>query len=246
MPRIAQLSDLHFGEASPAAITALAASVRAAAPDAIAVSGDLTAHGRTEEFDAAFAFLASLGAPVLAVPGNHDIPAWNLWQRLMNPRRGWRRASDGVAGTVLDVGGVRLLGLDTVSRAQWHLDWSAGAIPLYRREALARQLSESGQRDVVIVCHHPLRHPDWAGPRHLPRGATATLALLGGAKVRAVLCGHLHRAWTSPLGVGDGMLVIAPSGLSPRPTGTVNGWNLIDMGPGGMAVHTQLHLEGPT
>ena len=52
----------------------LATLIERAAPELIVASGDLTHRGRPDQHAAATAFLRSLGPPVLAVPGNHDIP----------------------------------------------------------------------------------------------------------------------------------------------------------------------------
>lgn len=224
--RLAHLADLHFGEDIPGLAAHLAADIRAQAPDAVLVSGDLTRRARPAELAAAFAFLGALGPPVLAVPGNHDIPAADLWARLVDPRRLWR--STAPAATALHLPGLSILGLDTTTRGQWHLDWSAGAIPPRRLAALARQL-QAADRPVAVLCHHPLRHPPARAARRLPRGAAAALTLLREAGVRAVLSGHLHLAAAVPLGAPWPVQLYAPSALSPRGDGTPNGWLLLEL-----------------
>jgi 3',5'-cyclic AMP phosphodiesterase CpdA len=52
----------------------LGALVRRLGPELVVASGDLTHRGRREQHERAARFLGSLGAPVLAVPGNHDLP----------------------------------------------------------------------------------------------------------------------------------------------------------------------------
>lgn len=235
--RVAHLSDLHFGEADPARVAELAADVRAAAPDAVAVSGDLTRRALPAEFEAAFTFLASLEAPLLVVPGNHDIPHGALWERFMAPKRRWHAARVTAPAERLDITGgdapgcgpLRLIGLDTVSRAQWHVDWSAGAVPAHRLGKLAHDLADGAGTPTLLVCHHPLRHAPWARGRRTPRGAGATIELLRAQGVTAVLCGHLHRAEITPLGADGPLQVMAPSAFSPRGTRAVNGWNLIEL-----------------
>lgn len=235
MVRIAHLSDLHFGEKTEALAESLGEDIRAAAPDAIAVSGDLTRRAARAEFAAALSFLRSLGAPLLMVPGNHDIPGQDLWARLHDPLGRWRSVSAAFPLSVLEVGGLRLVGLDTVTRAHWHLDWSAGAISEERRAQLARVLGEGA----VLVCHHPLRHAAWATGRRTPRHAERTIDLLAAHRVRAVLCGHLHRAEVTALGVGGPSQIIAPSAFSARGPGGANGWNLVVVGDGAPQVETR-------
>jgi 3',5'-cyclic AMP phosphodiesterase CpdA len=245
--RVAHLSDLHFGEADPARVAELAADVRAAAPDAVAVSGDLTRRALPAEFEAAFTFLASLDAPLLVVPGNHDIPHSALWERFMAPKRRWHAARVTAPAERLDLpedagrdcGPLRLIGLDTVSRAHWHVDWSAGAVPPHRLGKLAHELVVEAGAPTLLVCHHPLHHALWARNRHTPRGARATIKLLHEQGVTAVLCGHLHRAEIIPLHAEGPLQVMAPSAFSPRGTGAPNGWNLIEMDGREMRVSTR-------
>ncbi len=228
MTRVAHLSDLHFGEANEADILALARDIGEQAVDAVVVSGDLTRRAERDEFISAIAFLEALGKPLLVVPGNHDIPRFNLYSRFLHPKRRWLAARPAGSLEELDVNGWRFLGLDTVSRAQWHLDWAAGAIPASRRDALrSRLIAAPANGKTILVCHHPLRHPAWAGGRRPPREAEATLGLLRETRVAAVLCGHLHRAEVSRLLPGEAWQIVAPSALSPRGERAVNGWNLI-------------------
>lgn len=242
MPRIAHLSDLHFGEAPPALVESLAADVILAAPDAVAVSGDLTRRASRDEFARAFAFLEMLGAPLLVLPGNHDIPQRNLVGRFMHPKRRWQRARPEESAEELTLDGTRLIGLDTVSRAQWHLDWSAGGIRPERRARLAAQLEAATGLDVILVCHHPLRHGVWAAARRAPREAGTTIELLRAHGVKAVLCGHLHQAEMTRLDPDGPLQVIAPSAFSPRGFGMPNGWNLVAVERGAVRVETREFL----
>ncbi|MBX9749805.1 MAG: metallophosphoesterase [Roseococcus sp.] len=244
MTRIAHLSDLHFGEADPEQALRLAADIRDHAPDAVAVSGDLTRRAETREFAASVAFLESLGAPLLVVPGNHDIPRYDLFARFLHPKRRWFTSRASGFQQHLELPGVRLIGLDTVSRAQWHLDWAAGAIPAHRRAPLGLALGQPTEGLTLLVCHHPLRHPSWAGARRAPRHAEATIALLRASGVAAVLCGHLHRAEMTRLGGTGPVQLVAPSGLSPRGSGRPNGWNLITVADGQMGVSLREWAQG--
>ncbi|TCH96160.1 metallophosphoesterase [Roseococcus sp. SYP-B2431] len=244
MPRIAHLSDLHFGEASQALVESLAADVIMAQPDAVAVSGDLTRRASRDEFARAYAFLEMLGAPLLVLPGNHDIPHGNLVGRFMHPKRRWQRARPEDSADQLSLDGTRLIGLDTVSRAQWHLDWSAGGITLERRVRLAAELEAARGLDVIVVCHHPLRHGAWATARRAPREAGATIELLRAQGVKAVLCGHLHQAEMARLNPEGPLQVIAPSAFSPRGLNAPNGWNLVAVEKGELRVETREFLSG--
>lgn len=226
MTRIAHLSDVHFGAHRPERLDSLMADIAETAPDAIAVSGDLTQNARVLEFEAAAAFLRALPAPAVVVPGNHDIPRLDLRARFMEPRARWRHHLGAETEPTVLLDGVALLGLDTVRRAQWHLDWSAGGISAAQRLRLAARLEAVGGRLPVLVAHHPLRNPpEMARTRMLPHGHRALRAMLGAAGVRVVLCGHLHQP--AVLRGGGPTMVIAASGISHRVPEAANGWNLL-------------------
>src|SRR6188508_1698757 len=91
MRTIVHLSDLHFGASDPALVAAVLDEVRRLAPDVIAVSGDLTQRARHSQFRAARAFLEALPAPIVVVPGNHDVPLYNVFARFTDPLRGFRK-----------------------------------------------------------------------------------------------------------------------------------------------------------
>jgi 3',5'-cyclic AMP phosphodiesterase CpdA len=240
--RLAHLSDLHFGEAPPQMVESLAEDLAAASPDALLVSGDLTRRAEPEEFAAALGFLQRFDKPLLIVPGNHDIPRMDLMQRFLSPRRRWQAAEMGALDGVLDLGDTCIIGVDTVRRAQWHLDWSAGGISSRRLLVLSDRLRAAAGRRVIVMCHHPLRHPTWAVGRKKPRGARTTLGLLREAGVQAVISGHLHRAE----GLGEEpRQFIAPSALSPRLRGTGrNGWLLLTLDEAGLQVEARERVEG--
>ncbi len=231
--RLAHLSDLHFGEADAASVASLAAAVRAASPDALVVSGDLTRRARSAEFAAAAQFLASFGVPVLAVPGNHDIPGSDLWTRFIDPLAPWQRFHGEDSEPELVLGDTVVLGVDTVQRAHWHLDWSAGGLSSRRIGRLAARIAAHPGRRILVVCHHPLRHPAWATDRRPARGGTAAVSLLRDAGAQAILCGHLHRADAPAEGADLPRQFIAPSALSPRTKGSPNGWNLVTLAQAG-------------
>jgi hypothetical protein len=79
------LSDLHFGREDARVVEAVLEDVAAGRPDLIVVSGDLTQRARRRQFEAARAFLDRLPAPVLVVPGNHDVPLFDLARRFLRP-----------------------------------------------------------------------------------------------------------------------------------------------------------------
>src|SRR5215470_19032732 len=75
LTRILHVSDLHFGARDdPILEQGLASLIEDVGPELVIASGDLTNRGRRDQHERAAAFLRGLGPPVVAVPGNHDIP----------------------------------------------------------------------------------------------------------------------------------------------------------------------------
>ena len=95
MRTLVHLSDLHFGRIDPIVVDALRDTVRAIAPDLVAVSGDFTQRARSKQFTDARRFLDSLPTPQLIVPGNHDVPLHNVFARFFNPLGGYRHHMTG-------------------------------------------------------------------------------------------------------------------------------------------------------
>jgi predicted MPP superfamily phosphohydrolase len=85
MSILLQISDTHFGTEQPQVVEALLALAALQRPELVVLSGDITQRARPAQFRAAKAFVERLGAPVLAIPGNHDIPLFDLWTRLTRP-----------------------------------------------------------------------------------------------------------------------------------------------------------------
>ena len=89
---LAHVSDFHFGRLERGALEPLRRGLRRLAPDLLLVSGDLTQRARRGQFREARAFLDTLPAPQIVVPGNHDVPLYNLLARFLQPFGGYRRA----------------------------------------------------------------------------------------------------------------------------------------------------------
>ncbi|HEX6530356.1 MAG TPA: metallophosphoesterase [Burkholderiales bacterium] len=89
---LAHVSDLHFGRLERAALEPLRRGLRRLAPDLLLVSGDLTQRARRGQFREARAFLDTLPGPQIVVPGNHDVPLYNVLARFLQPFGGYRGA----------------------------------------------------------------------------------------------------------------------------------------------------------
>lgn len=236
MIRIVHLSDLHFGTVRAHLLQPLVAAVRALCPDLIVVSGDLTQRARVGQFRAAAAFVNGLAAPVLVVPGNHDVPLYNPFVRFTAPFRRYAQAVTADLAPIWAKGGVVVAGMNTVDP----LSHQKG---IYRPAALTQVeqvFSAHPQAKLrIVVAHHPPQHDDGVD-KHLPRFAAEGITRLAAAGADIILAGHLHRWRASPLaevkGVRGMLQVQAGTALSGRVRGEANDFNLVEQMADGVAV----------
>ncbi|HVE54802.1 MAG TPA: metallophosphoesterase, partial [Ramlibacter sp.] len=114
MTVLLHISDTHFGTEDPPVVAALQAMVRAQRPDAVILSGDITQRARSTQFAAARAFCDSLQVPhLLTLPGNHDIPLYNVAARLFSPYAGYKAAFGDDLEPELEFADVLVLGVNT-------------------------------------------------------------------------------------------------------------------------------------
>ncbi len=229
------LSDLHFGRADPRILAPLLAAVAAARPDLVVVSGDFTQRARVREFEAAARFVADLPRPRLLVPGNHDVPLYDLVRRWLTPLRRYRHyIADDLAPFYADAE-IAAMGINT-ARA---LTFKNGRINQAQLAFAAERLAASGP-DVtrIVVTHHPFDAPDPVAPGAAPvHGVVgrAQMAMAGFLKSRVdmILSGHLHishigrTAQRYPIAGRAALLIQAGTATSTRKRGEVNAFNIV-------------------
>lgn len=215
MITLLHVSDPHFGTEMPHAVAALLRFVQAQAPDILIISGDITQRARRAQFDAAQHFIARLGVgQVLVVAGNHDIPLFNLGQRLWAPYAGWRRAFGATLEPRLEAPAICIAGVHT-ARAWRHV---VGHVAATQAQRAANWLARAPPQALrIVVAHHPLAVPDAQDLAQRVQGADAALRLWSAAQVHLVLGGHIHRPYFLPV---DSMLADGPHRLWVAQAGT--------------------------
>lgn len=190
MTTIAHLSDTHFGTEIPEVVEAAVRSIHEIAPDIVILSGDITQRARKEQFLAAAAFMDRLPARTkIIIPGNHDIPLFNVAARFLTPYRNYRSAF-GARESVWREGRLGIIGFDATSPFR-HVDGKLDKKQIQRRVAQARaQLPEDA---FLIVCAHQPLFTAWkedASETLIGREETARLFSQCG--IDLVLSGHVH------------------------------------------------------
>jgi 3',5'-cyclic AMP phosphodiesterase CpdA len=224
---VVHLSDLHFGREDDRVVAALIGHVRALSPDLIAISGDLTQRARRRQFARARAFLDALPRPQLIVPGNHDVPLYNLPARLLDPLGGYRRFIAGDVHPIFVDPLLVVVGTDTTKPSTL----KAGRIPDRELARVCSVLRESSPDAIkIFVGHHPFEAPD-EGRRDAVDSVVLDALTAAGADV--FLTGHLHVSYTGhtahrfKVGGRSAIVVEAGTATSTRLRDATNAFNLL-------------------
>lgn len=197
---IAHLSDLHFGSHDTAVVEALIASLDAEKPDLVIVSGDLTQRARSRQFAAASAFFRRLPAPVLAVPGNHDVPLYNVVRRFLDPLGRFRHYISSELQPLFEDAEIAALGLNT-ARAATVVN---GRLSFTQADAMRAAFTRpASERFRILVLHHalmpPPEHPEDKREHANLGRARMALRAIEEAEIHLVLAGHHHRSYSGDL-----------------------------------------------
>lgn len=238
MPRIAHLSDLHFGAHDQRLVEAVAADVDRLKPDLVVISGDFTQRARTEQFKEACEFLDGLrdhGHEVLGVPGNHDVPLYDVLRRFLSPLARYRRFIDESLCPFIELPGLAVLGINTARSMTFKDGRISKDQVAFIRESFSRTAPDAMR---IIVTHHPLFAMQVAGERERAIGRhELALEAIDDAGVDMVLAGHHHHASSQDASelvtrAGGVLVVQAGTATSTRVRQQEQSFNSIDISDG--------------
>lgn len=238
MRTLLHLSDLHFGRIDHAILDPLIATAREVAPDLVVVSGDLTQRARSAQFAEARVFLDALPGPRIVVPGNHDVPLYNLFDRFFRALDKYKRhiTEDLEPFHVDDE--IAVLGINT-ARSFTIKD---GRISEQQIETIRAKMCALGAAMTkIVVTHHPFDLPE-NSPHGLVGRAAEAMATIARCGVDVILSGHLHLIHTGHSAErfdvdGHSSLIIqAGTATSTRGRGEANSFNVIRAGGGQISV----------
>ena len=193
--KLLQISDLHFG---PPFIEKIgAAALRVASqlkPDAVIVNGDLTQRAKREQFEAAKQYISRLpDVPTLVIPGNHDVPLYRVFERMVDPHGLYREIISPELNPVLRIDGAVIVGLDSTAPRS---AISNGRIFRSQLDACEKVFGEAPEDAIRIVVahHHFAPAPDYLNDHIMPKAKRA-MERFTDLNVEMILGGHLHRAY---------------------------------------------------
>ena len=230
MRTLVHLSDLHFGHVDEALLAPLIERVCALAPDVVVVSGDLTQRARSHEFEQARDFLAQLPAPRIVVPGNHDVPLYNLLDRFLRPLHRYRSIVEpDLAPHFIDAE-IAVLGVNT-ARSFVVKD---GRINEEQIAALREVLCPLADHVVwVVVTHHPFDVHEGGDANDVVGRASLAMNAFAQCRVDLLLAGHVHMSHHADSGERyamagyEALIVSAGTATSTRGRGENNSFNLL-------------------
>ena len=234
MRTLVHLSDLHFGRTDAALLDPLAKIVQSLAPDLVAVSGDLTQRARAWQFQEARAFLDRLPMPQIIVPGNHDVPLYDLVRRFTQPLAQYRRHITADLEPWFIDEEIAVLGVNT-ARALTFKHGRISATQIDRARNRLCILPDSMTK--VIVTHHPFDLPAGYGPDDLVGRAALAREMLSACECDLLLAGHLHKSTAAGGSMRRGtpthepIVVQAGTATSTRGRGESNSFNVVVIEP---------------
>lgn len=192
---IAHISDLHFPYTTEKLRAGLLEAIWRAQPTLVVVSGDLTQRGREKQYAASQQFLEDLPKPQLIVPGNHDVPLFDLVRRVFMPTERFQRYICDELMPEYSDNHVNVLGVN--STRAFTCDpfgfWKNGTLSLTQLDEIRHHFNNVPDTSLrVLVMHHPLTNPWNEGGRDTARHREQILDVLEEQNIDVVLSGHLH------------------------------------------------------
>lgn len=230
MKTLVHLSDLHFGRTDPAVVTALAPLVHSLEPDVVVVSGDLTQRARPDEFRQARRFLDELPRPQIVVPGNHDVPLYNIFQRFMQPLNKYRRFITEDLSPFHEDSEIAVAGINTARSLTWK-DGRINDEQMAALHSLFNPLDDSITK--IVVTHHPFDLPEDNDSDDVVGRAERAMKTFRSSGADILLSGHLHLSHVGESSArwklhGYAALVIqAGTATSTRGRGETNSFNVL-------------------
>ncbi len=164
-------------------------------PDLVVISGDLTQRARSEQFVEARAFVDAFTVPTLTVPGNHDVPMYRFWERILSPFGAYQKHFAHELEPIFEDDELLVVGVNTAFN--WTIKDGRVHRQGFRRLRRVFERTDTSDRVKIVVAHHPMVPAPRFDTQRVLAGAPEVIDVLVEAGVELVLSGHLHQAWIS-------------------------------------------------
>jgi 3',5'-cyclic AMP phosphodiesterase CpdA len=230
MRTIVHVSDLHFPRVDRRMIASLAHTINTTAPHLVVISGDLTQRARRSQFLQAAAFMKTIQPPILVVPGNHDVPMFNIPARLISPFAGYRKYIREDLEPVFSDDEMLVVGLNSV-RTVLFSDEGRLNVEQAERGAAALKAAPPGVIKIVVT-HHPFDVPQGAPEDKMIGRSRMAMERLASVGADIFLAGHLHVSHVGGTATrykiaGHSALLAQAGTMSTRERGEPNSFNVI-------------------
>ena len=198
MARIAHLSDIHFGANDRNIVAATIDWLKERQPDLVIISGDLTQRARAGQFRDAANYLRALrqnGLQLLVVPGNHDVPLYDVFRRFVSPLGRFKRYIAEDLCPWVETDEVAILGINTARS----LTIKDGRINAEQMQLVRQRFNGvAASKTRILVTHHPLFELPIGQGNELSEAVGRhqdALQAVNDAGIHLTLAGHFHRTY---------------------------------------------------
>ncbi len=230
MRKIAHLSDLHFGTEESTIVEGLINDLSIIKPDIIIISGDLTQRGRSSQFLNARQFLDRIDNKKIVVPGNHDIPLFDVFRRFLFPLNRYKKYISEKLNPFYEDDEMAILALNTARS----LTWKEGRISYGQMKLIEKMMCNvNNNKFKILVTHHPFIPPPGIQGIALVGRSNKAMVIIDRCEIDLLLAGHIHLGYSGdiktyyPSGNRSLISVNAGTAISKRRRGEKNAYNFI-------------------